>query len=150
MKQKRGRPRTIKTEEHMLQLFNDYATETKADYRIMYVFVGKDGKEVQQKLERPLTIDGFVTYCWRAGFKNVQEMLDNRNNSFEDLTKICAYIKSEIRNDMITGAIAGQYKENIVARLNGISEKMEQKFKIEQPLFPDVEPLDNNSLPDSE
>jgi hypothetical protein len=40
-----------------------------------------------------------------------------------EYVSIVTRIKEEIRNDQIEGALVGQYQQNIVARLNGLTEK---------------------------
>jgi len=45
------------------------------------------------------------------------------DNSYLEYVSIVTRIKEEIRNDQIEGALVGQYQQNIVARLNGLTEK---------------------------
>jgi hypothetical protein len=42
---------------------------------------------------------------------------------FDTFISIVTRIKEEIRNDQVEGALVGQYQQNIVARLNALTEK---------------------------
>ena len=57
-----GRPigtKYIETPEKLYELFEKYREETKSNPRKKHVFVGKDGNSDNERLERPLTMEGF-------------------------------------------------------------------------------------------
>jgi hypothetical protein len=56
----------IETPEKMWELFEAYRKEIKDNPRFVYDYVGRDGTEVQKRLERPLTIEGFKNYCYEV------------------------------------------------------------------------------------
>jgi hypothetical protein len=64
--------------------------------------------------------------------------MDNSNKAYNDFCAISAHIKKEIRQDQIAGGMVGQYNASLTARLNGLTEKVENTIVTEQPLFPDT------------
>lgn len=142
MANKVGHPRNVKTPEKMWELFQAYAAEVKANPRFKMVFVGKDGAERREELERPLTIEGFKGYCYdRVGV--VEQYFKNQDNDYTEYLHICSRIREAIRLDQIEGGMVGQYNHSITQRLNNLTDKVEQT-NITQPLFPDV-PEDNSN-----
>ena len=127
----------IETPEKMWELFEDYRKEVKDNPRFVYDHVGRDGTEVQKKLERPLTIEGFRNYA-RKHKGCVNDYFANTDNRYSDYTTICRAITEEIRQDQIEGGMVGQYNPSITQRLNGLTDKQEHTIK-EQPLFGDEE-----------
>lgn len=67
-------------------------------------------------------MDGFKTFCNKSG-ADINRYWNNVEGAFSDYVTIVTRIKEEIRNDQIEGALIGQYNNNIVARLNGLTEK---------------------------
>lgn len=116
--------KNIETPEKMLELFESYVTETKEGPILLQDFVGKDGEEVYRKKEKPLTIEGFELYCFRNGFiGDLSHYFANTNNSYADYLTICSHIRKRVRNDQITGGMAGIYNPSITQRLNNLVEK---------------------------
>jgi hypothetical protein len=70
----------------------------------------------------PLTIDGFKTYANKQG-SDINRYWYNVDGTLNDYVSIVTRIKEEIRNDQVEGALVGQYQQNIVARLNNLTEK---------------------------
>ena len=142
MANKVGHPRNVKTPEKMWELFCEYAAQVKANPRFKMVFVGKDGAERREELERPLTIEGFRTYCYDI-VGTVHQYFANQDNLFDEYLNVCTRIREAIRLDQIEGGMVGQYNHSITQRLNNLTDKVEQT-NITQPLFPDV-PEDNSN-----
>jgi hypothetical protein len=112
----------IETPQQLFELFEQYQTEVKGNPRKRHVFVGKDGNSENEKLERPLTMEGFRIFC----FKNqgcIKHYFDNTDNRYDEYSTICSYIKDIIRNDQIEGGMVGQYNPSITQRLNGLVDK---------------------------
>lgn len=125
----------IETPEELYNLFEQYKLEVKDNPRKRHVFVGKDGNSENEKLERPLTMEGFRVYC----FKNqgcIKDYFDNKDNRYSEYATICTHIRDLIRQDQIEGGMVGQYNPSITQRLNGLTDKSEMTVK-EMPLFPD-------------
>jgi hypothetical protein len=139
-----GKNKYIETPQRMWKLFEAYRKDIKDNPRVRHVFVGKDGNSDFERLERPLTIEGFKNYCYDV-VGDITAYLVNRDNAYNDYSTICTRIKETIRQDQIEGGMVGQYNSSITQRLNGLSEKVENtNVNKEVPLFPDVQE-DNSS-----
>lgn len=125
----------IETPEKMWELFEAYRKDVKDNPRFVFDYVGRDGTEVQKKLERPLTIEGFKNYCFQV-VGDITAYLVNRDDAYKEYSTICSRIKEVIRQDQIEGGMVGQYNPSITQRLNNLTDKQEHTIK-EQPLFGD-------------
>jgi hypothetical protein len=122
-----GRPKNIETPEKMWEYFEAYKKEAKAKPIKVQDFVGKDGNEVYRERERPLTMEGFENWCFNQGIINdLGDYFSNRNDAYTDFSAICRAIKREIREDQISGGMAGIYNPSITQRLNGLVDKTQQ------------------------
>lgn len=119
-----GKHKYIETPEKLWELFEAYRKEVKANPRIRYVFVGKDGEEKKERLETPLTLEGFYNYC-RREICTVHQYFENQEKAYTDYLGICRAIREEIRQDQIEGGMVGQYSTSITQRLNGLKEQSE-------------------------
>lgn len=129
-----GHPRNVETPEKMWDLFVEYRNVVKENPRYKTEYVGKDGIMVQTPLERPLTMEGFETWCYdRVGV--IEQYFKNQEGLYEEYIPICRAIRKTIRTDQIEGGMVGQYNPSITQRLNGLTEKVEtdntHKGKIE-------------------
>jgi hypothetical protein len=126
-----GRPKAIESSEMMLELFEKYRKETKANPILKHTFVGKDGKSVYEERERALTIDGFEVYCFKEGIINdLGDYFSNKNEKYTEFSTICSYIKRIVRDDQIQGGLAGVYNPSITQRLNGLTERVQTEQNI--------------------
>ena len=126
----------IETPEKMWKLFEDYRKEVKSNPRKRHVFVGKDGVSNYEKLEVPLTIEGFRSYA-RKTLGCVQDYFANTNQAYDEYSTICRAITDEIRRDQIEGGMVGQYNPSITQRLNGLTDKSEVKNDVNIQSLPD-------------
>ena len=134
----RGNGKYIETPERMWELFLAYVKEVKSNPRKKVVFVGKDGMQKDEPLERPLTMEGFELYV--ADLQVITDLSDyfeNKQGRYDAYVPICTRIRKAIRRDQIEGGMVGQYNASITQRLNGLAEKTHNEVKIEQPLFND-------------
>ena len=139
-----GRNKLIETPEQLWELFEAYRESVKSRPRTNHVFVGKDGMDARQELERPLTMEGFEVYCFEQ-IGTVEHYFRNSNDSYGQFCTICSHIKKVIRQDQIEGGMVGQYNPSITQRLNGLKEQIEQEnINREVPLFPDVQTDDSS------
>ena len=121
-----GIHKAIETPEIMHDLFIKYQVSTKQNPILIQDFVGKDGKEVNRKKERPLTMEGFEMYCFSKGLPaDLSQYFANREGRYEDFVPVCRVIRKTIRQDQIEGGMAGIYNPSITQRLNGLTEKSE-------------------------
>ena len=133
-----GRPRIFATSEDLWSAFVEYAEEVKANPRLKTVFVGKDGEQKLEPLQRPLTMEGFQLFLWDKGVRSgADEYFTNKDGKYDLFSEVCSRIKKSIRKDQIEGGMVGQYNPSITQRLNGLVEKQETSITIEQPLFGD-------------
>ena len=134
----KGLGKYIETPERMWELFEAYVKEVKSNPRKKVVFVGKDGRQQDEPLERPLTMEGFELYVADLGVsQDLGDYFSNARDAYTDYSAICTRIKKAIRKDQIEGGMVGQYNASITQRLNGLAEKTHNEVKIEQPLFND-------------
>jgi hypothetical protein len=119
----------IETPEKMWELFEAYRKEIKDNPRFVYDYVGRDGTEVQKRLERPLTIEGFKNYCYDV-VGSIQHYWINFEDNYNEYQPICSRIKEQIRQDQIEGGMVGQYNPSITQRLNNLTDKQEHKVNI--------------------
>jgi hypothetical protein len=71
-------------------------------------------------------MEGFEVYCF-DNHGTVCHYFDNKEGYYEDFGTICSRIKKEIRDQQITGGMLGQFNPSITQRLNGLTEKTENK-----------------------
>lgn len=134
----------IETPEKMWELFQAYKKEVKDNPRIKVEYVGRDGETKKTPIERPLTIEGFKTYCaYEVG--SIQHYWINYEDNYSEYQPIIMRIREEIRAEQIDGAMTSFYNSNLTARLNNLKEQTENNTTItEVPLFPDVSEDDSD------
>ena len=114
----------IETPDKMWELFEAYRKEVKDNPRANHVFVGKDGASEYQRLERPLTIEGFRNFA-RKTMGSVEHYFANTDDMYSEYRTICRAIMEEVRQDQIEGGMVGQYNPSITQRLNGLTDKQD-------------------------
>lgn len=133
-----GRPRKIESPKKLWQYFCDYRDEKKADPIIVIDFKGKDAVRCEMPHQRPLTLDGFESWCFEKEIINdLGDYFSNKDGRYEEFSTICSHIRKIIRTDQIEGGMCGIYNPSITQRLNGLVDKTESKVVVEQPLFDD-------------
>jgi len=128
----KGHGKYIETPERMWELFVAYVQEVKSNPRKKVVFVGKDGVEKDEPLERPLTMEGFELYVADLGIAlGLDDYFANTREAYSDYSAICTRIRKAIRRDQIEGGMVGQYNASITQRLNGLADNQNNKVFIE-------------------
>ena len=123
-----GRPKNIETPEKMWELFLDYKQSIKGTPIKVHDFVGKDAEEVERKKERPLTLEGFSNWCFEKDITtNIDQYFANSKDIYPEFSSICSRIRLIIKQDQIEGGMVGIYNPSITQRLNGLTEKIEQR-----------------------
>lgn len=115
----------IETPEKLYELFQQYKKHVKAKPFKIKDWVGKDAFEVQREKEKPLTMEGFE--CFIPITETLHQYFSNRDNAYSEYVAICSRIKAEIREDQISGGMAGVYNPSVTQRLNNLVDKSEQK-----------------------
>jgi len=123
-----GRYKLIESPDKMWELFVAYKESAKSKPILVQDFVGKDGMEVRRERERPLTMEGFECYVWDQEIvEGVEQYFSNRDGRYADFVGICSRIRKEIRQDQISGGMAGIYNPSITQRLNNLTESTQSK-----------------------
>ena len=127
-----GRPRLFETPEALWDAFiayvewstnnpltiSDTRSQKKSDIKA-------EKSQRKQQTERPLTLSAFRLHAsikreW-ATFKKDYE------SKGEEYCQVLQAIEGTVRNQQVQNALVGNYKENLVARLNGISDSIKQE-----------------------
>lgn len=115
------------TPEELEAYFEQYKEWVANNPILVQDYVGKDGTEVDRKKNRPLTFDGFEIWLRKnSKIKCCQHILDNVKSAYNDFIDVARYIKASVKADQIEGGMAGIYNPNITARLNGLTEKIQE------------------------
>lgn len=121
----------IKSPDTLKQLFKDYKAWAKSNPIMVHDFIGKEGRPDYREKERALTMEGFENFV--AEIDGMPLSLDayfaNREGRYEEFVSICSYIRRIIREDQISGGMAGIYNPSITQRLNGLADKQELENK---------------------
>lgn len=94
----------------------------------------------KQKVQRPYTIQGLTRYlgCNKDYLEQFEESLKGKTDQLsQDYSIIVKDIRSTIYQQKFECAAIGIFKDNIIARDLGLTEKSEQKIISEMPLFDD-------------
>lgn len=134
-KPKRGRPRNLKEPNELWEMFLRYRNHVKQNPRIKYEQNQRSGEVVPIPIVRPLTLDGFESYAWEFEGMTISNYLDNQNDAYQDFYAISTHIKKTIRGEQLDGGMAGQYNASLTARINGLSESINNNVNVDQPLF---------------
>ena len=116
----------IEDEAAMWLLFQGYLKAITENPIKVQDYVGKDGDMVYRDKQRPLTMEGFRAY----GYDNevtIKNYFDNQNGAYSSYHTICSRIKEIIRANQIEGGMVGIFNPSITQRLNGLTEKTENK-----------------------
>jgi hypothetical protein len=134
------RYKAIESPEKLAGLFEDYRTWAEATPYKVHDFVGKDADEVRREKQRPLTWIGFEAWLYRQGIlTHLGHYEQNTDKSYTEYLPIIRALKKQCSSDIIDGALAGVYNQNIAARLEGLADKKEVDKKVTTLQFKDAE-----------
>ena len=129
-----GRPAKFRTPDALWQAFLDYAQwtannpmivqDTKAQRR---AGLRDEKSQYQQTIARPYSL---VAFRLHAGIKRDWDTFkkDYARKS-KDFRGVLQAIEESIRQQQVDNAMVGNYKENIVSRINNISDTIRQEVK---------------------
>ena len=124
-----AKAKNIETPQRMWEYFEQYKTEIKSKPFRVKDWV-KD-IEVMREKERPLTFEGFESWCSENEIAEVlQQYFEDRQGRYSDYATVCKRIKTNIRQDQIEGGMAGIYNPSITQRLNGLTDKQDVRQSI--------------------
>lgn len=133
-----SRDKAIESPEKLRELFEEYKAWAKENPYKWHDFVGKDAEEVWKRRERPLTWIGFEVYLNKQGIlQHLGHYEQNTGDAYTDYLPILRALKAECHQDMIDGASAGVYNQNIAARITGLVDKKELDKKVTKINFTD-------------
>lgn len=118
-----GRPRKF-TPETLAAKFEEYRAyhPTRRRYINEVIRSGeRAGEIVQVPVQPPMSLISFVLF---AGI--TFEGWDNYCKR-EEFFEVTTHIRKEIEGDQVDGAAVGQYNQNIIARLVGLSDKLQMQ-----------------------
>ena len=93
------------------------------------------GEIMKIPTERPLTIEGLTQFLG----VNKRYFDDFEKNCSQDFSAVITHLREVISRQKVEGAIVGSFNANIVARIEGLTDKSETTITVEQPLFGDDE-----------
>jgi len=130
----------IETPEELWNMFQEYLNSLEVlKMEVPHVKLGT----VIIHTQEPPTMEGFKyfgsNYFEIKGKDSVtlSNYIENRSNSYDDYYVIVTRIKDYIYKHNFSRAAVGIYKESLIAKQLGLSEKIIQTVFTEQPLFPD-------------
>lgn len=133
-----ARTKAIETPHELKLLFQDYCEWVKENPYKVHDYKGKDATEVNMKRQRPITWTGFE--AWLAKEEVVHHLghyEQNSNNAYTEFLPTIARIKAICSGDIIDGALAGVYNQNIAARIEGLADKKDVDKKVTKINFTD-------------
>lgn len=105
-----------------------------------FIKAGNDaGKIVRLAQDRTFTMIGlsiFLKDCDIFNF-DLNQAVQNKNGKFDEYQPVIQFIKNTIREQKFSGAAAGVFNSNFIARDLGMGEKVQASVTTEQPLFGD-------------
>jgi hypothetical protein len=115
----------IETPERLLEMWDEYKLSLGND---TIEHASSRGDVVSLSVRKPLLRSGFEAFVFRKYGFLVKQYLDNQDNLYAEYMGVITCIRQEWETDQITGTLTGQYKApNLTARLNGLTEKTENK-----------------------
>jgi hypothetical protein len=130
----------IETPEELWNMFQEYLNSLEVlEMEVPHVKLGT----VIIHTQEPPTMEGFKyfgsNYFEIKGKDSItlSNYIENRSNSYDDYYVIVTRIKDYIYKHNFSRAAVGIYKESLIAKQLGLSEKIIQTVFTEQPLFPD-------------
>jgi len=124
-----GRHKNIETPEELWGYFEEYEKWCEANPVVQGDYVGQLAEYVEHKHKRPYTWFGFESFVWRIKgvISDLGHYERNLEGRYSDFVPTIKKIKDCIKDQQVSGAMTGVYNANLTARLNGLTEKTENK-----------------------
>lgn len=120
-----AKPKYIESPYKMWELFEEYRQSTKQSVRRIPKATPKG--ILYEEHTPPLTMVGFETFVADAGVANsIDQYFSNQDGLYDEYMGITTRIRKAIKQDQIEGGMIGQYNSNLTARLNGLTERVDQ------------------------
>jgi len=133
---KQGRDKIFATPEAFWKIALEYFEICDTGSTLSLVDTIKSGDNAgtvfEVPVKRPYSIEELCVYCniSRQTFLNYE-----KDENYKEFFEVFARVRDIIRGNQITGALAGAYKENIVARINGIGDRQNIVNEIPAPVI---------------
>lgn len=127
------------TPEELMDEWDLYKMQIDNDPDIIQVATPKG--VIETEVKKPYLRQGFLSFIYRKYGFHVHQYFDNYKNGYDSYLGVVTCIRSEWEQDQISGTITGKYKApNLVARLNGLTDKKELDVKgsLNIPPVPDI------------
>jgi len=116
--------KNIKSPEHLYELFQKYEKHAKNSPKRAYHYSTKLDKQVAVDKEIPLTWTGFEVFLNKSKvISRLDDYKANKDDRYSEYAYIIRAIDLEIKDDKFSGAAAGVYQHNIIARDLGMVDK---------------------------
>jgi hypothetical protein len=122
-----GRPFKYTVDE-LRKLFEEYKVYRRNQYDIRYEAIKsgeRAGEVIEVKLPKVLTIASFCLYIGTNEKSFYQWLHEDSENIDKELSKFISCVQDEIKDHQLSGATNNIYNSNIVARMNGLSDKQQ-------------------------
>jgi hypothetical protein len=118
--------RKLKTSEELLDLWNEYKEWRKNQGRSVPTLNQRTGEVIYMLHFPPLTLESFMAWtvnekAWGIG--SIDNYIDNQDGLYEDFRGVVTHMKREAKSDRFDGAAVGQFKEGLINRFDGYSER---------------------------
>lgn len=113
------------TLEELKQKFAEYKEFRATQYDIRYDCIKsgeKAGQTIEIKLPKPLTIISFCLFIGTTEKTFFNWLNEESENIDKELLQFITQVRDEIKDFQLSGASNGIYNQQIVARMNGLSE----------------------------
>ena len=146
--------KNIKSPEKLFDYFEKYKEKCKSTPKKETMWSYKSDKEVSISKEIPLTWDGFEIWLRRNKIiVRLQDYKANKEDRYAEYAYIIHAIDREIYEDKYTGAVAGIFQNNIIARDLGLTDKQDINTNTPQPVIimsasPEEEKMNQKTLDD--
>jgi hypothetical protein len=123
------------TVDQLRTLFAEYKKYRSHQYDIRYEAIKsgeRAGEVIEIKLPKVFTIASFCLYCGVSERAFYQWLQDENETIDKELLQFVTCIQDEIKDHQLSGATNNIYNSNIVARMNGLSDKQQIEHSGEQ------------------
>jgi hypothetical protein len=118
---KHGRDKIFSTPDLLWEACTEYFEATDQRKWIKTEFNGKDAVKCEVPTETPYTLTGLFI------FLDIDRKTWDLYRNREDFIPVTTRVEQIITTQKLEGAIVGAFNANIVARIEGLSDKVEQK-----------------------
>lgn len=136
-----GAPKKIESPEKLYEYFQQYERHRKDNPKLENVYNVKLDLQASIQREIPLTWDSFEIWLRKNGIiTRLDHYKDNKDGVYDEFLYIIRAIDQEIKDDKMSGAFAGIYQHNIIARDLGLIDKSDKHVKVQISEYEDWTP----------